>query len=116
MNLKILGIFLIFIFSCGTKYKTKVIEKWGNGKNKIVHLYSDTYDSTNYLMATYYDNGQLEVKGKLKNKIREGFWQWWYKNGNKKEEATYSNGYFKGIKKHWNEDGKLCYRLHFPKD
>ena len=50
----------------------------------------------------YFQNNptKLQSKGHYTNGIRDGYWEEWYDNGQKKEELT-SDFYYK-----WNENGK----------
>ena len=43
------------------------------------------------LWVRYYDNGQLESKGKYKNGLRDGVWEYYYWNGTLEREL-YNNG------------------------
>lgn len=99
---------LVFVFfSCNSGQHIKVIDKWENGKNKNVLTFDSPNDTLTYLKEFYFENEQLGMKGKLINGKQEGLWEWWYENGNKKDEAITTNGFFTGQRKHWREDGTL---------
>ena len=56
--------------------------------------------------TTYHNNGNKCEKGFCKDGRREGLWESWYENGEKKREVTFKDG--KEIsKEQWNEDGSV---------
>ena len=54
-----------------------------------------------------YDNGQLKLKGTLRNGIESGTWTEWHENGQKKSERSFLNGIPLGTWKEWDKNGKL---------
>ncbi len=100
-------IFTVIIFSCQDGQKRKISEKWGNGNNKVVLTYDNPNDTTNYLQEFFFENGKLDTKGKIHNGKQDGLWEWWYSNGNKKDEAVIKDGVYIEQRKHWREDGTL---------
>ncbi|MFC2085557.1 prolyl oligopeptidase family serine peptidase, partial [Bacteroidota bacterium] len=58
-------------------------------------------------------NGQMEFKGNFQNGIREGLFQYWYKNGQKEAEKRYSQNQLHGECTYWSEDGTLEYEITF---
>jgi len=59
------------------------------------------------LVEKKYDNGQLRLKGTLRNGIEDGLWTEWYENGIKKSERYFMNGLPSGTWKEWDDKGKL---------
>jgi len=106
---RLITIFILttILFSCSSGQKTKIIEKWVNGKSKIVVSYDNPNDTLTYLREFYFENGMLGTRGKYVNGKKDGLWQWWYDNGHKKDVATISNDLYVGERKHWREDGTL---------
>jgi len=41
---------------------------------------------------------------------KEGLFQWWYDNGQLKQECTYVNGKLEGFKQNWYRDVSLSLR------
>ncbi len=59
------------------------------------------------LVEKKYENGQLKLKGTLRNGIEVGKWTEWHENGQKKSERSFINGIPFGTWKEWNKNGKL---------
>ena len=61
------NLFYIFLstilFSCASKQKRLVVEKWENGKEKVVRTYADSNDTLNYSEESFYESGELLYKG-----------------------------------------------------
>ena len=47
-------------------------------------------------LCVYLSNGQYYSRGEIKNGLREGKWEYWHENGQKKEERNYINGWERG--------------------
>ena len=115
MNRQLIFSFTIFIalttvtilLSCNTGQKTKILDRWGNGKNKVVLTYDNPDDTLTYLREYFHENGQLGSRGHFLNNKQEGFWEWWFDNGKKQDEATLRQDAYVGQRKHWRKDGTL---------
>lgn len=107
MNKLIPFLFLTILFSCYSRQKQKVLDKWENGNNKLVLTYDNLDDTLTYLREFFHENGQLGTKGHFINGKQNGLWEWWYENGQKKDEATIKQGIYIGQRKHWFENGSL---------
>jgi antitoxin component YwqK of YwqJK toxin-antitoxin module len=107
MNKLISFIFLTILISCNGGQKQKVIDKWENGKNKLVLTYDNPEDTLTYLYEYFYENCKLAAKGRYINGKQDGLWEWWYENGYKKDEATIKQGVYIKQRKHWFANGKL---------
>ena len=57
------------------------------------NIYINPNDKLDFIIENYYPNGQLELRGRLKNNIQEGHWTWWHENGIKKDETYFNNKY-----------------------
>jgi len=55
----------------------------------------------------WYENGQKESEGNYKDGKKDGFWIYWYENGQKDLEGNYKNGKKDGFWISWYENGKL---------
>ena len=59
------------------------------------------------LVEKKYKNGQLKLKGTLRNGIEDGTWTEWYENSQKKSERSFLNGIPIGTWKEWDKKGEL---------
>ncbi|HSP87390.1 MAG TPA: toxin-antitoxin system YwqK family antitoxin [Ignavibacteriaceae bacterium] len=55
----------------------------------------------------YYQDGTLESEGNFANDLIEGKWSWFYPTGKIKETAEYKNGLREGNTIVYDEDGKI---------
>ncbi len=55
----------------------------------------------------YYDNGQKKEEGVYENGIKNGIWVGYHSNGNKKHEITFTSGLAKGPARFYYEKGTL---------
>ena len=55
----------------------------------------------------YYLNGKIYAKGQIKNKVEEGIWTYWHKDGQKAREGKYVGGKREGIHTYWYPNGKF---------
>jgi len=98
-------IILLFIFSCNGI--NKKITKWDNGRDKAILTFLNPNDTLTYLKEDFYKSGQPFSKGMYVGGKKNGLWDWWYLNGNKKDEATFDTGTYIIQRKHWFENGNL---------
>ena len=64
---------------------------------------------------SYYDNGQPMSQGEYANGKREGKSITWYPNGKTRYEGSYSNDKQAGTWKYWEENGKLVKEVNYDK-
>jgi len=66
---------------------------------------------------SHYDNGIVSSRAIYLNGEPSGVWTWWWDNGEKKKELTYTtkNGYYNisGIVNHWFSNGQLMQKEIF---
>jgi hypothetical protein len=55
----------------------------------------------------YYLSGALYGQGEIKNKKENGFWTYWYENGQKAREGNFIYGKRTGTHSYWYPSGKL---------
>ncbi len=84
-------------------------------KNKFFQCYTET-GTDQKLCVEYYDNGQKQFEGTLKNGKKEGLWTWWYENGQKRQEGIYLNGKKEGHYSKWNQDGQVISVISYDKN
>ena len=56
-------------------------------------------------------NGELYLKGELKNDKKEGAWEFYYDNGQLQAVEKYSDGRAVGIWKYYEENGRLIKKI-----
>ena len=72
-------------------------------------VYKTVRESGHYKKRPYekfYENGQLEQRGNLKNKEPDGLWEWFHKNGQLELRRTYNNGEMNGLWESYYENGQ----------
>ena len=99
----ILACFIAFYYYY--TFNVKVV-MWDTSEAKIINTYPNINDKTTYLEESY-EKSVLESKGNYVKDKRDGYWQWWYPNGNKMDAAYYSNGCYTNKRFHWYDNGKL---------
>jgi antitoxin component YwqK of YwqJK toxin-antitoxin module len=87
-------------------------ESWKEGtKDKYTYLriIKDYYlDQSEYRFEDYYKNGRLQMEGNSIDKdylTKNGLFKYYYENGNKKSEVTYTDNTPKGNRTQWYENG-----------
>ncbi len=99
-----LSLIALFLFSCGSN---KVVEsRHKNGNPKIVHIYENAAKKDGQEIR-YFENGKVEMEGKLKNNNREGKWVAYYGDGTVWSEGTYVNGKREGEGIVYHSNGKI---------
>ena len=53
------------------------------------------------------------LEGKYFNDLEDGFWTYWYENGQIKEEISWVDGNLFGKNIQWDEDGKITFEYTF---
>jgi antitoxin component YwqK of YwqJK toxin-antitoxin module len=71
-------------------------------------------DTTIYIVEKYYDNNQIAEKGMIEYGKKEGFWESWYKSGQKSVESNYNNDVRIGIYKSWYPNGDILEKFEYP--
>ena len=61
-------------------------------------------------------NGELYLKGELKNGEKDGTWEFYYDNGQLQAVEKYSGGRPVGVWKYYEENGRLIKRVDQLKD
>ena len=78
-----------------------------------VYQYKAVRGSSSRPHEKFYENGQLEQRGSLKNKEPDGLWEWFHKNGQLEQRRTYNNGEMDGLWESYYENGQLQLRGNF---
>jgi len=61
-------------------------------------------------------NGQIGLKGQFTNGKKEGLWIWWYSDGTKKRETTYSKNLKEGMTVYWHPNGIKSKEIIYKED
>lgn len=96
----------IALLSCKEEIE-KVVEKYENGKPKIIFILQNENDSLNYQKKVLYNSGKVNYLGQYIDGNKSGVWTWWYENGNKKDQCKYDDGSRIDTVFHWYESGRL---------
>ncbi len=104
-------ILLVFVMACGPKAVEVVIERFPDGKPKIVKVYLvNAQDSTLLKETTYYQSGQKYMEGWYRNGQRDSVWTAWLRDGHIWSRGFYRQGIENGPKEVYHENGKLFYQ------
>jgi len=57
------------------------------------------------IYESYFENGQLQLKGKVENDVKIGTWNSYFENGQQEEEGNYKSGVYHIINS-WDSKGK----------
>jgi len=104
----LLGVIAVILLSaCGGK--TYVLEKWENGKDKIViRVDKGTKEKPEvFYIMTYYPNGKLFKEGLSKDSLEEGEWKSYYTTGELRWKGNFSQGKKAGEFNIYYRDGKV---------
>ena len=82
-----------------------------NGNLQIKGTMKDNKNSGEW--KYYYPSGQLESVGNFKNDVVSDEWIWFYQNGNRKEKGIFVNGKREGKWDLYDGDGKIKTIIYF---
>ena len=85
-----------------------VEERWPDGKLKSQAQVRRDPDGNVVKHGTYrswYENGQITVRGQLVDGKGEGTWVYWHPNGRKKADGQWHNDMAQGLWTYWYENG-----------
>ncbi len=98
---------LIFFLTFGCTNNTRNIDYWPNGKKKteIIVEKGTAEKPQEYILISYYNNGEIFKTGKVVNGKEQGNWLYYFADGNLKSENEYSNGSLNGQFKTYYRNG-----------
>ena len=77
-----------------------------NEKDEVYYT-KDTNKPYSGRVVSFYENGQKNWEGNLKDGKEDGLWNWWYENGIKKYiQGTFKDGNQVGLWTIWYENGQ----------
>ena len=82
---------IIFIIGCSETNRVEVIESYSNGEPRIVKVYSEKENNSNYIYKDYFIDGTLVFEGKVSNNQFIEYKKAYYRNGNKREIVELSD-------------------------
>ena len=91
-------------------------ERWPSGKLKSQTHVKRDQDGNPVKHGTYrswYENGQITVRGQLVNSNGEGTWVYWHPNGRKKAEGDWRNNMVQGLWTYWYGNGQKKAEKHW---
>ena len=113
MKTNILAVIFLFLFSGSVSGEDLDVQRkyWDNGKLKaLAHFKNGKREG---LMTSWYKNGRKGETYISKNGKRERKTTKWYPSGKKKSTSHYKNVIENGLKKEWDEYGKLTFQGNF---
>ena len=106
-RLIIISVFSLFIFSCGENIIEEVVERYDDGKFKVVHFYKRVSDNQELIKKIiYFENGNIYSDREIKNGVLSGKSIYYYENGQVSREENYKQD---GNFKEGQKDGKCIY-------
>ena len=133
----LITISITFFFSCGEKIHEEVIEKFYDGRKKIVLKYIDTIEPEQLvekieysysgdtlciekpleklkMVREYSEDGKVILSvANFKEGKKNGKWTWYYDNGQLKEEGYYENDKMVGIWTSYFINQKILYQINY---
>ncbi len=62
---------------------------------------------SNGMHTVYHKDGSIWAKGRMKNGVRDGYWEWFRKDGARMRSGYFKNGKQAGIWTTYDKDGKI---------
>jgi antitoxin component YwqK of YwqJK toxin-antitoxin module len=95
------------LYNNGAPHESGDIQEWYNEDGQLILSQKDGCGST------YYENGQKQDEGILKDGKKDGLWTYWYENGQKRIEGTFKDGKKEGLQTSWYENGWKMYEIMY---
>jgi len=94
-----------------------VISKYPSGQEKAV-VFIDKADAEKQVVKEmhFFENGNLQVEGTLKNAKRHGIWTFYHDNGNIWSTGRFENGKSVGVFHIYDKEGQIKYKYHYRND
>jgi antitoxin component YwqK of YwqJK toxin-antitoxin module len=91
-----------------------VIQSYENGKDMaVVFFVKDDPEANIVKEIHYYENGNIQVEGTLKNKQRHGVWIFYHDNGNIWSKGEFDNGKSIGCFEIYKPNGELKIKSYY---
>jgi len=107
-NMRAIFCFLFMVPWLAFSQTTNIIAaSYKNGQPKEIHLYLEENNKIALVKKSYYrSNGQKSMVQHYKNKLKNGRFVEWRKDGSRIEEGVYENGDKHGHWIFWSEKGR----------
>ncbi len=92
---------LILLFACSSE---KVNFSQLQDRNGLFYLANKDKPYTGDIAS--FDNGKVELEGRVEDGLRVGLWTTYYPNGQKKTEGNYKEGLKDGTWTYWKDNGQ----------
>ncbi len=91
-----------------------VVNSYPSGQKKAV-VYSIKGESKDVIVKEihFFENGQIQVEGTLKNKKRQGIWTFYYDNGKVWSTGEFDDGNSVGVFKIYDKKGQLKIKSYY---
>ena len=84
-----------------------IVEKWDNGTpKKVNYVVGEGVKQEIVGRITYYENGEIEIKGEYEKGKKHGKHEYYDENGQIIKEETYKDGKLDGLTTEWYESGQ----------
>ena len=104
---KILLIALLLIVGCEKPQREMIVAKWDNGTpKKVNYVIGEGVKQEIVGRITYYENGEIEIKGEYEKGKKHGKHKYYDENGQIIKEETYKDGKLDGQFTGWYESGQ----------
>lgn len=104
----VLFLSVILTFACcSTKLTEKVESTFPGGKPQVVKMVDKSGNCVKEIH--YYESGQVEMEGGMKDGKRNGEWKAYFPDGRVQSVGTFVNGLRSGQATVWRENGNLYY-------
>lgn len=108
---------IVMMFSCNRERKVVERSTFPDGSPKAIIEYKVTGDRKEVEKETkYYPGNKLQVSGGYKEGKRDGYWVYYYKNGNKWSEGYFKNGKNDGKRTTYFSNGQIRYEAFYKED
>jgi antitoxin component YwqK of YwqJK toxin-antitoxin module len=88
-----------------------VEETYPGGSPKVEKYYvGEGANKEMVKQVTYYPNKQKQMEGEFKDSLRDGYWVYYYDNGNKWSEGSYIKGLDQGKRTTYYQNGAKRYQ------
>ncbi len=105
----VLGIVSVAI-SCSEKLEEEVESAWPDGTpQKVVFYEIQKAERVKVKEERFYENGEQEMVGEYQGIKKDGDWMYWFPDGKKWSQASYSNDLKEGKAIVWRENGNKNY-------
>lgn len=97
----------LLLYGCSSKENRRIVERFPTGQVKKEVVYPYPEDTNLHTLITYFPSGQVNTKLDYNGERFDGRIEEYYENGQKKFECATVMGKFTGVKRLYDEQGRL---------